>query len=111
MQGLLVYHLTSKENSQLIKKNGFSSNYTFKNNKSKYNNSISFYKSIDKVIIPDTLEFIPVYLYNLKVFYYDDATFDGINSIVLFLKINSNKKNAIETKNEIIVFKSLKYKL
>lgn len=116
---MLLYYITSKENAESIKRNGFSSEYIcdiigckkwlyFTNN---YNIAKKHASSNNKIILQFKIDDINL-LKLTKVNYFNKSNIQNIKGIVMYIFFNSNK-NCITNinENEFIFFRKFNYKL
>jgi hypothetical protein len=120
---MILYHGTSKENAEYIKRNGFSSEYAGKNLGSTYGKAIYFtncnktakyYAGINGIVLTidvknvNHLKLDNDFNYNS----YDEKHIRKIRSIIMYLVFNSNKNCLLNyNENEYIFFNRFKYTL
>ena len=116
---MILYHGTSKENADSIKKKGFSLEFSGKNWGSTYGKAIYFsncyetakcYAGESGIVLIINIENINYLKLNRDYSPSDKKHIREIKCIILFLKINSNKNCLLNfNENEYIFFGKFKY--
>ena len=118
---MILYHGTSKENAESIKRNGFSSEYAGKNWGSTYGKAIYFtncYKT-GKCYAGLSGEVLTVYIENVNYLKLDKdysptdkKHIREIKSIIMYVMFNSNKNCLLNYhENEYIFFGKFRYRI
>lgn len=116
---MILYHGTSKENAESIKRNGFSSEYAGKNWGSTYGKAIYFtncyktakcYAGLSGEVLKVDIQNVNYLKLNKDYSPTDKKHVREIKSIIMFIMINSNKNCLLNcNENEYIFFKNFKY--
>lgn len=116
---MILYHGTSKENVESIKRNGFSLEYCGKNWGSTYGKAIYFTNCYEtaKCYATELGEVLKVKIQNVNYLKLnkdysptDKNHIREIKSIIMYIKFNSNKNSLLNSnENEYIFFKDFKY--
>ena len=116
---MILYHGTSKENAESIKRNGFSSEYIGKNWGSTYGKAIYFTNCYKTAKCYTGLSGVVLTIYIKNVNYLklhkdyspnDKKHIKEIKSIIMYLLINSNKNCLLNyNENEYIFFNRFTY--
>lgn len=116
---MILYHGTSKENAEFIKRNGFSSEYIGKNCGSIYGKVIYFtncyktakcYAGQSGVVLTVDIENVNYLKLDRDYSLNDKNHIREIESMIMYIMINSNKNCLLNyNENEYIFFNRFKY--